>query len=72
MKRDLTLIENRIKFLRAEILKIKRQRTESAGKIALKFFSKETDFTPDNLTKFTAEFKTFLSQNAEVKNATRN
>ena len=72
MKRDLTVIENRIKFLRQEILKIKRQRTENAGKICLKYFTKESDFTPENLTKFATEFKAFLLQNAEVKNATRN
>ena len=70
MKRDLVLIENRIKFLRLEIQKIKKQRIETAGKIALKFFQKESDLTTENLTKFTAEFKAFLTENPEVKNVT--
>jgi uracil-DNA glycosylase len=70
MKRDLIVIENRIKFLRAEIQKIKRQRVEFAGKIALKYFTKESDFTSENLTKFTAEFKAFLTENPEAKNVT--
>ena len=69
MKRDLVLIENRIKFLRSEIQKIKKQKIENAGKIALKYFTKESDFTSENLTKFTAEFKAFLTENTEGKNA---
>ena len=69
MKKDLVLIENRIKFLRLEIQKIKKQRIETAGKIALKFFQKESDLTTENLTKFTAEFKAFLTENPEAKNA---
>ena len=69
MKRDLIVIENRIKFLRLEMQKIKRQRVESAGKIALKYFTKESDFTSENFAKFTAEFKAFLTENQETKNA---
>ena len=69
MKRDLILIENRIKFLRLEIQKIKKQRIENAGKIALKYFAKENDLTDANFLKFTTEFKAFLIDNPEVKNA---
>lgn len=71
MKRDLVLIENRIKVLRLEMQKIKRQRIETAGKIALKFFTKESDFTSENFAKFATEFKTFLVDNPEVKNGER-
>ena len=67
MKRDIVLIENRIKSLRLEMQKIKRQRIENAGKICVKYFTKEVDFTNENLVKFAAEFKAFL----EVKNAAR-
>ena len=70
MKKDLVLIENRIKFLRSEIQKIKKQKIENAGKIALKYFTKESDFTSENFAKFTAEFKAFLTENPEAKNVT--
>jgi hypothetical protein len=70
MKRDLIVIENRIKFLRLEMQKIKRQRVESAGKIALKYFPKESDLTDANFLKFATEFKAFLTENPEVKNVT--
>jgi hypothetical protein len=71
MKRDLVLIENRIKVLRLEMQKIKRQRIENAGKITLKYFAKESDFTTENFAKFTSEFKAFLIDNPEVKNGER-
>ena len=69
MKRDLILIENRIKFLRLEIQKIKKQRIENAGKIALKYFAKESDLNDANFLKFATEFKAFLIDKPEVKNA---
>ena len=68
MKRDLVLIENRIKFLRSEIQKIKKQRIENAGKIALKYFAKESDLNDANFLKFATEFKAFLTENPEAKN----
>jgi DNA-directed RNA polymerase subunit F len=68
MKKDINFIENRIKLLKQEIIKIRQEKIFNAGKIATKYFEKESDFNPENIAKFISELKTFFSD--EVKNGT--
>lgn len=60
MKKDIDFIENRIKLLKQEIIKIRQEKIIGAGKITAKYFDKESDFTAENISKFTAELKLFL------------
>ncbi len=50
MRKDVALIKKRIAELNVEIKKIEQEKIIKAGKLTLSIFSKEADFTVENLS----------------------